>query len=29
MERLKFLSDEDIKSMHEATLKILHEVGVI
>src|SRR5215216_5206022 len=29
MERLKFLSDEDIKSMHEATLKILHKVGVI
>ncbi len=29
MERLKFLSDEDIKSMHEATLQILHEVGVI
>ncbi|MBI3165367.1 MAG: trimethylamine methyltransferase family protein [Chloroflexi bacterium] len=29
MEPLKFLSDEDIKAMHEATLKILHEVGVI
>src|SRR5512147_271282 len=29
MERLKFLSDEDVKSMHEATLKILEEVGVI
>ena len=29
MERLKFLSDEDIKSMHEATLQILNEVGVI
>ena len=29
MERLKFLSDEDVKAMHEATLKILHEVGVI
>ena len=29
MERLKFLSDEDVKAMHEATLQILHEVGVI
>jgi trimethylamine--corrinoid protein Co-methyltransferase len=29
MDRLKFLSDEDVKAMHEATLKILHEVGVI
>lgn len=29
MERLKFLSDEDVKSMHEATLKILGEIGVI
>ena len=29
MERLKFLSDEDVKSMHEATLQILSEVGVI
>ena len=29
MERLKFLSDEDVKAMHEATLKILGEIGVI
>jgi trimethylamine--corrinoid protein Co-methyltransferase len=29
VERLKFLSDEDVKAMHEATLKILHKVGVI
>ena len=29
MERLKFLSDEDVKAMHEATLQILSEVGVI
>jgi trimethylamine---corrinoid protein Co-methyltransferase len=29
MERLKFLSDEDIQAMHEATLQILSEVGVI
>jgi trimethylamine---corrinoid protein Co-methyltransferase len=29
MERLKFLSDEDVKSMHEATLRILGEIGVI
>jgi trimethylamine---corrinoid protein Co-methyltransferase len=29
MEPLKFLSDEDVQAMHEATLKILHEVGVI
>jgi trimethylamine--corrinoid protein Co-methyltransferase len=29
MERLKFLSDDDVKSMHEATLKILGEIGVI
>jgi len=29
MERLQFLSAEDVKAMHEATLKILHEVGVI
>ncbi len=29
MERLKFLSDEDIQAMHEATLRILQEVGVI
>ena len=29
MERLKFLSDEDVQAMHEATLRILHEIGVI
>jgi trimethylamine--corrinoid protein Co-methyltransferase len=29
MERLRFLSDEDVKAMHEATLQILSEVGVI
>ena len=29
MERLKFLSDEDIKAMHEATLHVLSEVGII
>lgn len=29
MERLKFLSDDDIRAMHEATLQIMHEVGVI
>jgi trimethylamine--corrinoid protein Co-methyltransferase len=29
MEKLKFLSDEEVKAMHEATLKIMHEVGVI
>ena len=29
MDRLKFLSDEDIRAMHEATLQVLSEVGVI
>ncbi len=29
MERLRFLSNEEIQSMHEATLRILGEVGVI
>lgn len=29
MERLKFLSDEDVRAMHEATLQIMNEVGVI
>jgi trimethylamine---corrinoid protein Co-methyltransferase len=29
MERLKFLSDEDVRAMHEATLQILSQVGVI
>ena len=27
MDRLKFLSEEDIKAMHEATLQIMNEVG--
>ncbi len=29
MPPLKFLSDEDIQAMHEATLQVLNEVGVI
>jgi len=29
MERLKFLSDEDVKAMHEATLHIMSKVGII
>jgi len=29
MEPLKFLSDEDVKAMHEATLQIMQEVGII
>lgn len=29
MEPLKFLSDDDIKAMHEATLKIMNDVGFI
>ncbi|NWF63509.1 MAG: trimethylamine methyltransferase family protein [Chloroflexi bacterium] len=29
MEPLKFLSDEDIQAMHEATLKLLSEIGII
>jgi len=29
MERLKFLSEDDVKAMHEATLRVLHEVGLI
>jgi trimethylamine--corrinoid protein Co-methyltransferase len=29
MERLKFLSEDDVKAMHEATLQVLSEVGVI
>jgi trimethylamine--corrinoid protein Co-methyltransferase len=29
MERLKFLSDEEVKTMHEATLRIMSEVGII
>ncbi len=29
MERLKFLSDEEVKTMHEATLHIMSEVGIV
>jgi len=29
MEPLKFLSDGDVKAMHEATLQIMNEVGII
>ena len=29
MEPLKFLSDNDIKAMHEATLQVLSEIGII
>ncbi|NOH03998.1 MAG: hypothetical protein HND47_19525 [Chloroflexi bacterium] len=29
MPPLKFLSNEDVQAMHEATLRVLHEVGVI
>ena len=29
MEPLKFLSDEDIKAMHEATLQVMSEIGII
>src|SRR5688572_30478302 len=29
MERLKFLSDEEVNGMHEATLHIMNEVGII
>jgi trimethylamine:corrinoid methyltransferase-like protein len=29
MEPLKFLSDNDVKAMHEATLQVLSDVGVI
>jgi trimethylamine--corrinoid protein Co-methyltransferase len=29
MEPLKFLSDNDVKAMHEATLKVMGEVGII
>ncbi len=29
MEPLKFLSDDDVKAMHEATLQIMNEVGII
>lgn len=29
MEPLKFLSDDDVKAMHEATLHIMNEVGFI
>ncbi len=29
MEPLKFLSDDDVQTMHEATLQIMDEVGII
>ncbi len=29
MERLKFLSEDDVNAMHEATLRVLGEIGVI
>jgi trimethylamine---corrinoid protein Co-methyltransferase len=29
MEPLKFLGDDDLKAMHEATLQIMNEVGII
>ena len=29
MEKLKFLSDDEIKAMHEATLHIMSEIGII
>lgn len=29
MEALKFLSDDDVKAMHEATMKVMSEVGII
>ena len=29
MEPLKFLSDEDVKAMHEATLQVMSEIGII
>ncbi|MGE5378106.1 MAG: trimethylamine methyltransferase family protein [Bacteroidota bacterium] len=29
MDRLKFLSDEDIQAMHEATIRVMSEVGII
>ena len=29
MEPLKFLSDDDVRAMHEATLQIMNEVGII
>jgi len=29
MEPLKFLSDEDLKAMHEATLRIMQDIGII
>ena len=29
MEPLKFLSENDVKAMHEATLRIMSEVGLI
>ena len=29
MEPLKFLSDDDVKAMHEATLQVMSEIGII
>ena len=29
MEPLKFLSDDDVKAMHEATLRIMQDIGII
>ncbi|HRQ22700.1 MAG TPA: trimethylamine methyltransferase family protein [Anaerolineales bacterium] len=29
MQPLKFLSDEEVKAMHEATLKVMSEIGII
>ena len=29
MEPLKFLSDADVQAMHEATLKVMSEIGII
>ena len=29
MEPLKFLSDEDVKAMHEATMRIMEDIGII
>jgi trimethylamine:corrinoid methyltransferase-like protein len=29
MQPFKFLSDEDVQAMHEATLKVMSEIGII
>ena len=29
MEPLKFLSDDDVKAMHEATMRIMQDIGII